>query len=336
MKKAKVIRTKEELKIGALKAGEVHRFHVQLSDNSLGVPWRVPLIIIKGRKKGPVVGLTAALHGDELNGISMIFKLIQEIDPEELHGTLVMAPIVNVPAYLTNQRYFTDHVDLNRIVPGRPDGSASDVYIYAFTRKIVRKLDYLLDLHTASRGRVNSLYIRADLSKKECRDLAYLQNPQIIVNKPDEEATLRGWANGQGIHSITVEIGNPNAFQPELVDDTMPGVLNTLKYLKMIPGKVEDMISDAIVCDESYWIYSRKGGIVEVPPALADKVRKGDTIAVIYDVFGRPIEHIEADRSGIVIGKNVSPNCDAGARILHLGVSLFEPEEGNIPANQDD
>jgi predicted deacylase len=184
-------------------------------------------------------------------------------------------------------------------------------------------------------GRVNSLYIRADLENEETRTLAYLQNPQIIVSKFDEEGTLRGWAKEKGIPAITIEIGNPNAFQHTLIDESLVGILNTMRHLGMIEGEVQDMVTDAHVCDHSYWIYSKRGGIVDVLPNLADKVSAGQLIARVYDVFGQIKEEIHADKKGVVIGKNVNPNCDAGSRILHLGVDLIEPDTEDIPGHDD-
>lgn len=330
------IKAQDELRISSLERGEVHRLHVHLTDNALGAPWRVPLIIMRGFDKGPVVGINAALHGNELNGISTIFKLVEDIDVKKLKGTLVLVPISNVPGYLMNKREFIDDVDLNRIMPGKPDGSTSQLYAHHFISKIVSKFSYLLDLHTASPGRVNSLYIRADIDSEETRTLAYLQNPQIIVKKFDEGGTLRSWANDNGIPAITIEIGNPNAFQHTLIDETLEGILNTLRYLEMIEGEVEDLVTEhAKVCDQSYWIYSKKGGIIDVLPSLADEVKAGEIIANIYDVFGEIKEQVIADRSGIVIGKNVDPSCDAGTRVLHLGVSIFEPNTENIPGHDD-
>lgn len=329
------IKTKEDLNLSELERGELHRVHVHLTDNSLGVPWRVPVIVVRGVSEGPTVGITAALHGNELNGISTIFKLAREVDPKKLKGTLVLVPISNVPGFLRNQRQFSDNVDLNRIMPGRERGNSSQLYAHYFTSKIVSKFDYLLDLHTASPGRVNSLYIRADLENEVTRTLAFLQNPQIIVQKFDAEGTLRGWASEKNIPTITIEIGNPNAFQHTLIDETKEGILNTLRYLQMIEGQVIDHVTDATVCDHSYWIYCKKGGIVDVLPHLADKVKMGDTIAYVYDVFGTVREEIKADKNGIVIGKNVNPNGESGTRVLHLGVNMIEPDPEDIPGHED-
>jgi len=330
-----ILKAKEDLVLDEFENGEIHRAHVHLTDNSLGEPWRLPVIVVKGKKSGPVLGITAALHGNELNGISTIFKLIEDIKPENLSGTLVLIPITNVPGYLAKQRYFSDAVDLNRIMPGKPEGVTSNLYAHYLTSKVISKFDYLLDLHTASHGRVNSLYIRADLENDETRTLAYLQNPQIIVQKFDEEGTLRGWANENGIPAITIEIGNSSAFQHSLIDETLEGILNTMKHYKMIDGEVKDMVTDATTCDKSYWIYSKKGGIVDVLPSLADEIKKGQVIAKVYNVFGQVKEEVLADKNGIVIGKNINPNCDAGTRILHLGVNLMEPDPETIPGHDD-
>ncbi len=329
-----VIKTKEKLNLSSLKKGSIHRLHIQLSDNSLGVPWRVPVIVVKGVGKGPVIGITAAVHGDELNGVSTIFKLLDAVDPKTMKGTLVLVPISNTPGYLMNQRFFLDDVDLNRIMPGKEFGSSSDIYAHFFITKIVKSFDYLLDLHTASHGRVNSLYLRADLEVKESRTLAYLQHPQIIVQKDDDEKTLRGWANRHGIPAITIEIGNPNTFQATLIDETLDGIFNTLRYFKMIPGEVQDFVSHAAtVCDHSYWIRSQKGGIIEVFPELAEVVKNGQLIAKVYDVFGQVREKIYSNREGIVIGKNIRPICDSGTRVLHLGVNIQEPLPEMIPGH---
>lgn len=329
------IKSKEKLDLPSFKRGQKHNLYLHLSDNSLGRPWNVPLIIIRGKKKGPVLGVTAALHGDELNGISTIFKLIDQIDPEQLSGTLILAPICNVPGYLMQQRRYIDSVDLNRVMPGKEKGTPSAIYAHHLTSKIISKFDYHIDLHTAGQGRVNSLYIRADIENEGSRTLAYLQNPQIIVKKYDEQGTLRAWANDNNIPSITVEIGNPDAFQHNLIDETLEGILNTLRFYQMVPGEVKDMVTDAHICDHSFWYHSSKGGIVDVLPKLADKVTKGETIAIVYNVFGEIREEIIANRSGVVIGKTKSPNCDAGTKLLHLGVDQIEPDPEVIPANEN-
>jgi predicted deacylase len=320
-KKVLPLKAQENLTLSKLKAGEIHYLNIYIPGSSLGTPWKVPLIVLRGIHKGPTLGITAALHGNELNGLSTIYKLIAQIDPETFCGTLVCAPISNIPGYTLGQRNFSDGVDLNRIMPGRPIGKKpSEIYAYFFSHKIVKHFDYLLDLHTASVGRINSLYIRADLESPQCKQLAFYQNPHIIVQKYDEEGTLRGWANSQNIPAITIEIGNPNTFQHDLIDDCLEGILNTMRGLKMISGEVLDLPRGTFICHSSHWIYTQTGGIVDVGVKLTQVVEPGDVLATVYDIFGRKSDEIIADKKGVVIGKNTFPSCEAGTRLVHLGL----------------
>lgn len=314
------IKTKERLSLKRLEPG-IHKFYISVPSTPLGVPWQVPCIVLKGSKPGPTLGITAALHGDELNGTNTIFKVFDKIKSEKkFAGTLVAIPIVNVAGYMLNQREYIDGKDLNRSMPGnKTPKTPSDLFNHFFTQKIVSLFDYHLDLHTASTGRVNSLYVRVDLEDEKCKSLALMQNPQIIVSKSDESGTLREWANSVGIPSITIEIGNPNIFQKSLIDDALEGVLNTLKHLKMIPGKGKSYEQEIIMCSHSDWLNTSKGGLLELKTKLTNICEEGQVLAVIYDVFGEQVEEVRAPRKGVVIGMRTKANCSAGDRIVHIG-----------------
>jgi uncharacterized protein len=320
MEKIVTMKRKEELKLSGLKKGVVHRLSMNVSTSPLGLPWFIPVLVARGLQKGPTLGITAAVHGNELNGLPTIFKLFEKINLEELAGTLIAVPVMNIPGFLAKQREFSDKKDLNRVMPGKEYGPASDMYAYQFTQKIVKKFDFLLDLHTASFGRVNSLYVRADLDNPVCKVMAELQKPQIIVQKYDEEGTLRAWANNQGIPSITIEIGNPYSFQPSLIDSTYEGILNFMRYLKMVPGDVDYATEETLICEHSYWVYSYIGGVVDVFPSLTNFVKKGEVIGRVYDIYGEVLSEVTSPEEGYVIGKNVNPVCESGSRILHLGI----------------
>lgn len=303
-----------------LSASKVHRVFLDVPGNSLGMPWQIPVIVIRGKEDGPTLGITSAVHGNELNGILTIFKVVDSINPNELKGNIICCPIYNIPGFLFQKRYFPDGQDLNRIMPGTEDGTKpSEIYNYYLTNKLVSQFDFHLDLHTASVGKANSLHIRADLEEKESKRLAYLQNPHIIVQKYDEEGTLRGWASGSGIPSITIEIGNPDIFQSGLTDDVLDGILNTLTDLNMIEGKVKNYMKDTHICSSSYWMYAPNGGLLEVLPKLTEVIEKDQPIANIYNMFGQLITVMNSDNDGIVIGKATTPYCEVGSRVLHLG-----------------
>lgn len=312
----------DNLNLAIIQPGESKKIFLKVVEDGLGRDITVPVYIAKGKKPGPVLGLTAAVHGNELNGVRVISNLINDIEKEldDLSGTVIAIPIVNTPGALSSQREFIDGVDLNRIMPGKAKGDRSQRFAHKIIKEIISKFNYHIDLHTASFGRINSLYVRADLNDPETKILAQLQHPQIIVNNPGKDSSLRGAAAKKNIKSITVEVGNPQRLQKGLIKASVVGIHNILSYLKMLPIEIEQTSADPIVCQKSYWIYTKHGGILDVLPDINDIFSKKDKIAIQYDVFGKKIYEYFAPENGIVIGKSTNPVSQTGARILHLGI----------------
>lgn len=303
-----------------LPAASITRYWLELTTDTLGNEVCIPVIIAKGAEKGPVLGLTAAVHGNEVNGIPVIQRVISSINPALLTGILIGVPVVNVPALTDKVREFNDGKDLNHVFPGKTKGNESEVYAYRFFHSVVSHLDYLIDLHTASFGRVNSYYIRADLRDPVTAELARLQNAQIVVNNMPSDGTLRGAANELDIPAITLEVGNPNTFQRGLIRSSMTGIYNAMAYLKMLDVPIEEPASPPVYCRTSYWLYTDTGGFLRVIPDLAEIVTKGQLIAVQTNVFGDVVREYHAPDHGIVIGKSNHPVNQSGGRILHLGL----------------
>lgn len=299
----------------------IQRYWLHLTSDGIGTPQYIPVIIIRGINDKHVVGVTAVMHGNELNGISVVQKLVNRIDPLKLEGVLVCIPVSNVPAFLRKQRDFSDGVDLNRIMPGSEWGNESDIYAYRLISRVINEFDYLIDLHTASFGNINSFYVRANMNIPEVARMAWWQNPQIIVHK-ESVGTLRYAAENLGIHTITVEIGDPNRFQKEVISNALDGILNTLIHLDMIEGEFEQIELKPVECDKSYWLHTDRGGLLDVYPKLADYVKPGEVIAKVSNIFGDVLETYTAPESGIVIGKNMYPVNPTGGRILHLGIPV--------------
>jgi len=310
----------QELNIDKAPKSSITRYWLEIVKDGMGVPVHVPIIIAKGKTNGEIVGLTAAVHGNELNGIPVIQRLFNEIDLKEMNGTIVGIPVVNVPSYLRKIRRFIDGTDLNHIMPGKPDGTVSQVYAWRVVNKIIKQFDYLVDLHTASNGRINSYYIRADMSDEVVRKMALLQNAQIIVHNPPSDGTLRGTADELDIPAITLEVGNPNLFQKGMIRDGLTGIHNLLGYLKITDSEVEEQSDETVICKKSYWIYTDKGGLLTVHPNVTQMIKKDEIIATLRNIFGDIIKEYKAPENGVVIGKSVSPVNQAGGRILHLGI----------------
>jgi uncharacterized protein len=204
-------------------------------------------------------------------------------------------------------------------MPGKENGNRSDIYANRIFKRIISQFDYLIDLHTASFGRINSFYVRADLSNQTISKMAELLGPEVILHNPGSIGTIRRAATDIGIPSITVELRDPYKFQKKIIKDGAIGIHNILRYLQFEPGEV--MVNPgSTLCKNSYWIYTTVGGLLTVVPSLLTKVKKGDVIARVRDIFGDVIKEYVAPEDGIVIGKSVSPINQTGSRIIHLGI----------------
>ena len=314
-----------ELNLHDIPRGEIARFWVQLATNGIGMPISVPVMVAKGANDGPVMGLTAAVHGNELNGLPVIQRLFSEINAEELTGTIVGVLVANVPGFLRGERRFNDMVDPNHIMPGVATGNNSQLYVHRLMDRIIRHFDYLIDLHTASFGRVNSYYIRADMNEETMREMALLQNADIIVHNPPHDGTLRGAAEDMNIPAITLEVGDPNRFQRGMIRSSLTGIHNALIKFGFLKGDIDFTGEPVVLCERSYWLYTQMGGILTVLPSVTDRVKKGELVGTMRNIFGDVVKEYFAPEDGIVIGKSVNPVTQSGGRILHLGI----PYEGS-------
>lgn len=310
----------KEIHLENIPAQTKRYFWLELLHDALGLPVMIPVMIAKGNSQKPILGLTAAVHGDEVNGTQVIQRLFEEIDPENLQGTIVAVPVVNVMSFNKIQRKYVDGEDLNRIMPGDPEGNNSEIFAHRFLEKVISKIDYLLDLHTASFGRINSYYIRADLKGPITRKLALLQNAEILVHNKPSDGTLRGAADDMGIPAITLEVGNPNTFQKKMIRSGVQGIHNVLVHLKMIDDDPVENERKTIICKSSYWIYTKLGGVLSIHVGLTQLVEKGQHIATLRDAFGNITKEYYCPEDGVVVGKSTSPANQSGGRIIHLGI----------------
>ena len=311
-----------------LPSGRITRLLVRISSNAMGRAVEIPMMVAKGMRPGPTFGITAVVHGNEVNGIPVIHRLFERIDTRRLRGVIAAVPVVNIPGLVNNQRTFSDGTDLNDIMPGRSNGNEPQLYSARFIERVVQQFDLLLDLHTASFGRVNSLYVRANMSNQITARMAILQRPQIILHNPPSDTTLRGVAEGLGIPAVTVEIGDPQQFQPEFIRRALSGIRAVLMENNMIPKRKLIARPHPIICSESRWLYTDHGGLLEVIARRTEIIKEGQIIARLTNVFGDLLHEYRAPDSGIVIGKSTNPVGQAGARILHLG-KMATPQEIN-------
>jgi len=324
---AQEIQMVDSLDLDAIPAGTVQRFWVHVTENTFAQPVLVPVMVAKGSAPGPVLGLTAAIHGDELNGIAIIQKVFAQVDPQRMQGILIGVPGLNAVSVQLDQRRFVDDEDLNRNFPGKPNGTNSEQYNYAVFQKIMRSFNYLVDLHTASFGRINALYVRADLNQEVLAAIAPLLDADILLDSRSATAgaasaghTLREEAAAHGIACITVEYGNPQVYQDDMIRRGFQSILNMMVHLKMLDIPIAIPARPAVRCKKSYWIYVQTGGFLEVPVEPGQLLQKGDLIGIQRNPFGDIIRRYYAPEPGVVIGKSTNPANSNGGRILHLGI----------------
>src|SRR5690606_13076397 len=194
------------------------------------------IVVMRGVAPGPTLCVTAGVHGDELNGVAIARELIDRSDPQILHGTLIVAPIVNAHGFRNGSRYLPDRRDLNRYFPGRSYGSVASRIAYQFFEQVVRRCSALVDLHTGSLNRANLAQIRADLREVDNLRMAWGFGAEHIVHSVGQPGTLRRAANEAGIASVLYEAGEPRRIEATEIERGVEGLQSLMRSLDMLPG----------------------------------------------------------------------------------------------------
>jgi predicted deacylase len=274
--------------------------------------------VIRGKKDGPTVFVCAAIHGDELNGIEIIRRLIQSKGLKVSSGTLILVPIVNVYGVLNQSRYMPDRRDLNRCFPGSPKGSLAGRVAHLFLQEIVKKCDYGIDLHTGAIHRSNLPQIRANLKDEETLQLAKSFGVPVLINSDIRDGSLREAAINMGTKVLVYEAGQALRFDEMSIRAGIKGVLNVLQTLGVTKKKSIRRLVTPFVANNSAWVRSGESGIVNDMKKLGDHVKKDELLATIGNPFGEVFDEVRASRSGIVIGKQNIPLVQEGDAMFHI------------------
>lgn len=279
----------------------------------------MPVFVARGVTPGPTLCLTAGVHGDELNGVEVARRAFAQINPQELHGTLIALPAINAEGVRTGNRYLSDRRDLNRAFPGRVGGSVAGFIAHAVFSDVLSHCDTLLDLHTASNKRANLPQIRADLTEPAIRELAIHFGLGIVVGGAGPDGSLRREAAKAGIPSIIYEAGEPFRFQEDEIERGVQGVENVMAYLDMTE-QADREIPDARVYERSRWIRTAadNGGFFFPTAKLGDLVLTGDSLGKIVDPLTDEIFEVRAPIPGEIIGMAVPQPVLSGYALFHL------------------
>jgi predicted deacylase len=304
----------DKLDAASVAPGTQQRFWFRAGANPIAHNWFVPVIVVKGAKPGPRLLITAGIHGDELNGISVIHRLAAQIDPKALSGTLVLVPGLNTPALLASNRNFPDGSNLNRVMPGEESGAA-ERYAKALWDGLFRaNADSAVDLHTQSRGTAYVMYAFA--STPRTRRMAELVGPDIIKMDTGDKGTVENELTNAGIPAITFELARPEVFDEATITRALAGLRNLMTEMGMIAGTVQP--ATPFVANRLEVARGTKSGWMTLLVPLGGDVQKGQPLATITDAFGTVIETVVAPVSGRINTIATDPRRDPGDMVARI------------------
>ena len=278
----------------------------------------VPIQVRRGAEDGPTLFVSAALHGDELNGTGAIRTLLADPDWTLERGTLLLIPVLNVLGFERHSRYLPDRRDLNRCFPGDAKGSMASRLGQVIFESLVRRCDFGVDLHTAAVRRTNFPNARCDFKNEECMRLAKAFGAGIILAGAGPKGSLRREATNAGCPTIVVEGGEVWKVEPSVADCMTRGVFNVMKELKMMDG-APDIPENQAMIQKTKWIRAERGGFNTMHVAPGDIVVKGQPIATNSSLLSEDQNRLEAPFSGIVIGMTTLPAVQPGEPVVHIG-----------------
>ncbi len=294
----------------------------------------IPVQVVHGRMKGPTVFVCAAIHGDEINGVEIIRRLLRHKTMDRLHGTLVAVPIVNVHGFIHRSRYLPDRRDLNRSFPGSETGSLAARVAHLFLRQIVGRCTHGIDLHTAAVHRENLPQIRADLDNPEAARLAEAFGAPVMLNADMRDGSLRAVADEMGVPILVYEAGEALRFDEMAIRSGVTGVVAVLRALDMLPAKRRKKIpTPPIAARSTVWVRASQSGILRAATPLGAWVKKGDSLGTIADPFGAQETEVLATAGGTVIGRCTLPLVNEGEALYHIA-RFEEPQAAEAAVQQ--
>ena len=302
--------------------GQRERFDLPVALLPTHTALHIPLAVVNGLRPGPRLWLSGAVHGDELNGVEIIRRVLDGLDRPLRRGTLVAVPIVNVFGFIGQSRYLPDRRDLNRSFPGSRRGSLASRIARLFMDEVVRRCTHGVDLHTAAIDRTNYPQVRGNLRDPETLRIATAFGAPAIVQSTTRKGSLRAAATQEGIPVIVYEGGEALRFNENAIGRGVRGVFGVMHELGMIGRSYCGRRNTAsTLLADSKWIRARRGGLLRLAVGEGEHVSKGARIGSIADPLGADEVSIQAPFAGLVIGHTNNPVVHGGDAIVHLGRS---------------
>ncbi len=284
---------------------------------------QMPVKVVRGKKDGPLLFISAAIHGDEVNGVEIIKRLLRHKSLNRISGTLICVPIVNVFGFNNLDRYLPDRRDLNRCFPGSPTGSLGSRLAHLFLTEIVDKCTHGIDLHTGSRHRKNLPQIRASLKVRGTRKLAHEFDVPVILDTDVIDGSLRKAAFERKIPFLVFEGGEPLRYDTVAIRSGVAGILSVMRAIGMIKRPVRKTKKvKSFTAKGRYWVRAPHGGIFINKRKLGSIIKKNDLLGIISDPLDNDNFEIRATKKGIIICNSQLPLVNRGDALIH--VATFE------------
>ncbi len=299
-------------------AGTMQRLELSVARLVTGSWLSLPLVVLNGQYEGPSMCLSAAIHGDELNGMEIIRQVISQIDPKTLKGRIIAVPIVNVFGFLEQSRYMPDRRDLNRSFPGSAKGSLTSRLAHLFLDKVMSHCNYAIDLHTGSNHRINLPQIRANLDDPETLNCAEAFAAPIILDAKERDGSLRQAAVKRDITVLLYEAGESHRLNIEAIEVGVAGVLRVMVFLDMLTKQIPKGEKNILKAKTSTWVRAGNSGVFYSDIELGQWVEKGSLVGIVRDTFGETLSKSKATVSGMIIGQVTNPLVNRGDALVHL------------------
>ena len=304
---------------GSVAPGTVRDLAIPVSQQVSGFSASLALRVIHGARPGPAVFVSGAVHGDEIVGTAIIQRLAGKLLPEELAGTVILAPAVNIYGFLQHSRYLPDRRDLNRSFPGSRKGSLAGQLAWTFLEHVISRCTLGIDIHTAAIHRYNLPQIRIASGDPYLVELAMAFGAPVIIESPLRDGSMRALAASRGTPMLLMEAGEALRFDRLSIDIGLSGVCRVLAHIGMI--EADDGLTTVGIparANKSSWVRAPRGGVTHRVRKSGDVVHKGDLLATVGGLFGEDAMEMVSPIAGIVIGHATLPVVNQGDALFHI------------------
>lgn len=300
--------------------GESKTINMEIAKLHTTTKLKIPIIVERSKIDGPTVLFTAAIHGDEINGIEIVRQLIVQKINKPKTGTIICIPIVNVFGFVNKSREFPDGRDLNRVFPGSKNGSLASRFAYHILKEIIPFIDYCVDFHAGGASRFNVPQIRIVPGNEELKKLAAIFDAPFTLYSKNIVGSFRNSGSRMGVKMLLFEGGKSLEINETVTTEAVNGVKRLLFYLNMLSTNklVKVQNNPTLFIEKSSWIRAKCSGLLHDNNLIGTYVKKGDVMGLITDPFGKFEQKVKAPNAGYIINANLSPIVYEGDAVYHL------------------